>query len=131
MGDYGLKISKPGINVKDATDEKLYFSSKFDSVKAKLVGITSMTFLAANTTQNLDINHGLSYTPKFFVLVKLSGVVAVPLRYVNLFGELDSRVSIISIFSDTSKVRITVSGSSGGSNVVLNFKYYIFYNQLD
>jgi len=131
MGDYGLKISKPGVNVKDATDEELYFSSKFDSVKAKIVNTVSMTFLAANTTQNLDISHGLSYTPKFFVLVKLTGSVAVPLRYVNLFGELDARVSIINAFSDTSKIRITVSGSSGVSDVVLNFKYYIFYNQLD
>lgn len=131
MADYGLKISKPGVDVKTAADVDLYFSSKFDTLKGKAVGGASMDFLAGNTTQNLDISHGLSYTPKYFVLVKISGNVAVPLRYANLFAEMDSRIAVISVFADTSKVRITVNGFTGGSNVTINFKYYIFYNQLN
>ena len=126
-----LKISKPGHDVRTASDENLVFSSDWDSLKAYAVGTTSMNFLTANATQNLDVAHALGYAPAFFVLVKTSATVSSPLTYKNLFGELSARVVLISCFSDTSKLRITVSGSAGGGDVTLNFKYYIFYNQLD
>ena len=55
---YGLKISKPGVDVGTAGVTDLIFSSDIDSMKTKATG----TF-ASNGT----VAHGLSYTPVFFI----------------------------------------------------------------
>ena len=55
---YGLKISKPGIDVGTAADTDLIFSSDIDSLKTKATG----TF-----ANNGTVAHGLSYTPMFFI----------------------------------------------------------------
>ena len=58
MADWGMKISKPGIDVGTATDANdLVFSSSIDTLKVKSLG----TFTAAGT-----VAHGLSYTPIFW-----------------------------------------------------------------
>lgn len=55
---YGLKISKPGVDVGTATDIDLYFSSELDSMKTKMTG----TIVSGGT-----VAHGLAYTPIFFI----------------------------------------------------------------
>ena len=55
---YGLKISKPGVDVGTAADTDLVFFSDYDSMKTKATG----TF-----GNNGTVAHGLSYTPIFFV----------------------------------------------------------------
>jgi hypothetical protein len=55
---YGLKISKPGVDVGTAADIDLYFSSELDSMKTKSTG---------TITENGTVAHGLPYTPIFFI----------------------------------------------------------------
>jgi len=59
MADWGMKISKPGINVGTATDANdLIFTSSLDTLKVKSLG----TFNGVGT-----VAHGLSYTPIFWI----------------------------------------------------------------
>lgn len=131
MGDYGLKVSKDGQDVKTAADKNLTYSSKFDSLKAKTIDTKQITLPAASASVSGTIAHGLGYTPAYFVLVQLSSGVYVPLRYVNLFGELDARVATVVVSADTTNITITINGFVGVGDVTLTFRYWIFYNQLD
>lgn len=55
MADWGIKVSKPGFDVKTCDDKDLVMSSKFNQLKVASVGLTSTSY-----------SHGLSYTPVFF-----------------------------------------------------------------
>ncbi len=56
MSDYGIKMSKPGVDVKTASDKDLSWSSDFKTFKVyKTVKITSVGTTA----------HGLNYAPAF------------------------------------------------------------------
>lgn len=57
---YGLKISKPGINVGTATNSSdLVFDSDLNTLKVKTTGTT-------NGTSGGIVAHGLSYVPIYF-----------------------------------------------------------------
>ena len=55
MVDYGIKISQDGFDVKTCADKDLVMSSKFNALKTKATGSSSVA-----------VAHGLSYTPIFF-----------------------------------------------------------------
>lgn len=61
MANYGIKISKHGIDVKAATDDQLVMSSSFFMLKTSSTG----TFSGAGTTA-----HGLSFVPIFLNFAK-------------------------------------------------------------
>ncbi len=63
MGDYGIKISKQGYDVKIATEQQLAFTSKYSVLKAKFYG----TALISGVT---EIIHNLGYRPAFEVWAK-------------------------------------------------------------
>lgn len=129
MADHGLKVGPPGMNVQDATDDELYYSSEFDSLKAKQFATTTETFLAANTVQTWTYAHGLSYIPAFFGLVKQATGKYGALPFINTFAPF-LRVATIQIWADSTNLNIKVSGTVG-ADLALTFKYYIFYNQID
>jgi len=52
MGDWGIRVSKPGFDVGTCADYDLVMSSSFNLLKTKSVGTTSGT-----------VAHGLSYAP--------------------------------------------------------------------
>jgi hypothetical protein len=54
MANWGIKVSKPGYDVKTCTDDQLVMSSKLNIFKVAAIGSTSGTY-----------NHGLSYAPTF------------------------------------------------------------------
>lgn len=58
MSNYGIKISKPGVDVKTATDDELVWSSDFKTFKIyKIIKFTA--------TGSQD--HGLDYPPAFAI----------------------------------------------------------------
>lgn len=59
---YGLKVSKPDIDVFSATDEQLVFNSEQNVFKIVDKGTIEIT-LDADTATAVEIAHGLSYTP--------------------------------------------------------------------
>jgi hypothetical protein len=58
MADWGMKISKPGYDVKTCTDDQLVFSSKLNTFKIAY---------SASPTSSGTYSHGLSYAPAFIV----------------------------------------------------------------
>ena len=61
MANWGFKISIAGYDVKTATDIQLVMSSKFNMLKAKLVGTTTG-----------NVAHELAYVPAYFAICKIS-----------------------------------------------------------
>lgn len=64
MGDYGLKVSRPGYDVKNAAPNELVFSSKYSTLKVKQQGSGA---IYDSTGRTIIINHGLGYVPYFIV----------------------------------------------------------------
>ena len=64
MGNYGMKISKDGYDVKDASIKNLILTSEANQWKTHLKG--SVTFTSGS--QTVTIAHGLGYTPAFLWL---------------------------------------------------------------
>ena len=58
---YGLKISKPGVSVKTATNVQTVFNSENLNLKI---------FRGISTTSATNFDHGLSYPPAFMYFVK-------------------------------------------------------------
>lgn len=124
-------VAQPGYDARTVDDEHKAFDSDWDSLKAKTVAATSVTVPNTGSSIDLDIPHDLGYAPAFFALVKLTTNQYCALPFFNLIGDLDARISEIRIFSDTAKIRIIVYYSAGGSPIQVDFKYFLFYNQLD
>lgn len=71
MGDYGIKVSKPGYDVKTAEDKDLVFSSKFFTPRVHVQGSGSITHTGGRT---VTIAHNLGYVPMFMVHGDISGI---------------------------------------------------------
>ena len=79
MGNWGLKVSPPGVDVKTAEDKDLVFKSSLDQFKVK----TNATATTAGS--NLTIAHGVSYNPIFFGLFSRDNA-----RFKMGFGGIDA-----------------------------------------
>ncbi len=65
MSDYGIKMSKPNVDVKTAADKDLSWSSEFKTLKLyKVIEFTSTG----------SEEHGLDYAPTFLALMRVDGV---------------------------------------------------------
>ena len=102
MGDWGIKISQDGVDVKTATPQQLIMSNAYNALKVKMVG---------NTTGS--VAHGLAYTPIYFAMSKISstkwGIIGQ--NYFSGMPYVDSSNFV---------------SQGGGTN---ESKYYIFYQQ--
>lgn len=67
MSDYGIKISKPGFDVKTASPENLILTSQANQYKIHIKGSLSYT-----STGTKVILHGLPYTPAYIAFIKKS-----------------------------------------------------------
>lgn len=73
MGDWGIKVSKPGFEVGTATPENLAFSSAFNSYKIFSQSSGSITVPKSSGTpplpgeNTLVVAHNLGYAPSFLV----------------------------------------------------------------
>ena len=74
MGDYGLKISKDGYDVKTATSTQLSYSSQWSNFKIKEVITTTVTLTGADTSGSNTVNNPLSYSPIYFPYVNSSTI---------------------------------------------------------
>ncbi len=69
MGDYGVKASKPGNDVKTAVIAATQFSTKYSTLKIYLQGDTSFT-TDGSGAGSVEITHGLGFAPAFYVFRK-------------------------------------------------------------
>lgn len=81
MANVGLKISKPGVDVKTAEDNDLIFTSKYPALKMIDHGYGSKTFTEDGGSITLK-NHNLGYKPFFVVwLYTDDGSFILPIYY--------------------------------------------------
>ncbi len=80
MGDYGFRISKEGVDVKNGDDKDMVVTSKFPVLKGFTSGITAGDCASGSgdpwtegVVTTLPIYHGLGYIPMFQVFVKEAG----------------------------------------------------------
>lgn len=99
MADWGIKVSKPGFDVKTCDDKDLIMSSEFNTFKVKAVGSTSGTYA-----------HGLAYVPAYFSSSQISAT-----QY-GIIGQVR--------FSGIPYTDATNFNANGGTS-----KYYLFYVQ--
>jgi len=64
MGNYGMKISQPGYDVKTCSPDKLVFSSKYKTLRVHTQGSGQITHSGGRT---VTIPHNLGYVPYFLV----------------------------------------------------------------
>jgi len=103
MADWGIRVSKPGFDVKSCADDELVMSSSFNMLKNCTVGT------AAGTT---FIDHNLGYVPIYFSMGVFSSVTSgmVGQNYTN---------DIFHTYADVNNFNI-LTGTS---------KYYLFYQE--
>lgn len=63
MADYGLRISRDGVDVKTGDDKDMVLTSKYSNLKGNLSGSGSVSVLNNGVTVTVTIAHGLSYIP--------------------------------------------------------------------
>lgn len=74
MIDFGIKISRPGQDVKTAGLTNLYFHSGYPIMKTYLVGSSEYYFSSDTSDVDILINHNLGYLP--IVWLSISGPIA-------------------------------------------------------
>lgn len=140
--DYGLAIALPGYDVKTATDTQMILNSKFDTLKNYIIGITSILIPSGTNTQvhfNTTVTHSLGFVPAVSVypndgtnactINNIQPEIYPLTRMIDRFEfSFDITSSIVKIFLVTSD-----AGGSGfpfGFDITINFKYYIFTQQM-
>lgn len=109
-GDFGIKISKPGVNVLTATDEELYYTSRRGQLKVHMEGEVDIT------TTTKTIAHNLGYTPFVMLFIKPNGNTTWE-KYPS-FGTTGYYVNDTNLYID---------GLVSGDKIY----YYIFLDQLN
>jgi hypothetical protein len=61
--DYGIKMSKPGVDVNFASDRDLIFSSKFQALNIIQSGTFNVNITDYNQVPTVTIYHNLGYAP--------------------------------------------------------------------
>lgn len=133
---YGIKISKPGVDVKTAANKDLVLTSEKNMFKVKQSGTVSYTFDGSEgggETTLATINHGLGYVPAVTVFVydhteDLYTHLSVILR--SGPGAFREHIS----YDITTNDLIIYYNSEGGppndySPNEYTFKYYIMYDE--
>ena len=130
MGNYGLKVSKAGFDVKTTADKNLIYSSKFDTFRVFASGSGSVTCDDINGVV-VTIAHSLLYRPVCVVYSEIyssfggaSGrFFMLPLTWpIGGAGAIEWR-------STTTNIQLLYGVDHAPSGTVLNYKYYIYYNQ--
>ena len=72
MGDYGIKMSLKGYDVKTANDQQLAITSKRNCLKLKEIATTTVTTDGSGAGTR-TIAHGLSFAPVVIALLQYGG----------------------------------------------------------
>lgn len=125
MGNYGLKISQDGYDVKTANPDKLVFSSAFATMPIYLQG-TANHSINIYDSYNFSISHGLGYTPYVLAFYKSSAYnsnwVWIPDSGATSFLGSFSNVSI-----RVDSTNLVLNAMAANSNPeTITVKYYIF-----
>lgn len=121
MSDFGLKISKEGVDVKDAFPEECIVHSEFPQLKVFATGSTQKVISGSPDT--IVVDHNLGYRPLFVVYCNRSGLDgAGEYHLVPIY-----QVKVVRAYSTTTQLIVEVLNQNGDT---VKIKYYIFYDTL-
>lgn len=127
MGDYGLKVSETGYDVKTAGQKNLAFNSGQNQFKIDSQGTFSVTVLSGNATGSTTITHSLGYVPA--CLLYLEETDSSGKKYRVPFHLTQRTFAEIG----TSNIVVTVEypiGSIPGTNKTHDGYYFIFKDNI-
>jgi hypothetical protein len=139
MGDYGLKISKPNVNVGTAGFDNLILQSNNPILKIQSSGTGSIQVVNDGADYDVLVStHNLGYKPLFDFQTQwysLDGA-APQTTYISApyYNSTYADLAIWALYkpynSGTTALRYTVSLLDGwGGTFTLNYKYTIYYDQ--
>jgi len=117
MTEYGIKISKPGIDAKSGADHEMSLYSKY----------RNLTIFASGTENGTSVNisHSLGYVPLFLAWAKDVNNKWVPMPG-GSYNDFSPGSWHLESFIDTSRLRLETHSSAS-----FDMKYIIFYESLD
>lgn len=121
MADWGIKISKLGVDVKTATDAQLAFSSKYNVPKT--FASDADTIVVSGGSGSKTIAHGLPSTP--IALVYIEQVAGDGKRYL-----LNTVVLSGAHFAYSVDATNLIVNNLDAANGTYNFYYYTFLDAL-
>lgn len=136
MGDYGIKISKPGADVKTAGLKDLYFHSKYPMLKILAYGSGSLSFTDGGAGFDVTLyTHSLGYSPQVFLWstyydpftnAMVTTYQRMPLRARSAGGVIQERYQPV-VDSTTLKYQGSTTGGDGASHTI-NYYWIIYYD---
>lgn len=117
MADWGIKISKPGVDVGTAGAENLVLTSQIPLIKVKTEAKVTLTGPATET-----VAHGLPYTPLFWCFRNKNGT-STPGTLEPIYDSTTGRRAYID------GTNLTIIQPSGAPAPVDDYYYYIFYDE--
>lgn len=135
--DLGLRISKPGDDVKTVADKELVYSTKYSMLKIFLQNTLSITTNGSGNGSG-SVAHGLTFAPAHLVFRKCTAQwnffaattysnSYVPVGQPNPWGGYDDALEIpkgnFSAWTDATNLNVQISGAD--ASTTYEFKYYI------
>jgi hypothetical protein len=132
MGDYGLKISRPGKDISSTTPEDFVFNSKNENnVKIVARDGDTATITTGNYKVDVSITHNLGFIPMVMLFVELTP--ASGRWYMGGSFTVDEGTYIsmdgTETYVDDTYFKFSIHnmyGSAVGSNKTISYYYYIF-----
>jgi len=116
MADYGIKISRPGYDVKSTGILNQVFNSEKNTLKLDIEGFFSST---ASGARNVDVNHGYSYAPGYLAWYEINSSGKWFPVYTKDYET--GKDGLVWVWADTTKVRFEINTNASATVKV----YYV------
>lgn len=127
MGDYGMRISSTGNDVKTCDDEDTIVNSKYAFLKGSISGSGTKS-VPHNSIQTVTISHGLGYIPfvtAFIDIAQNGNFVTTPTFLLSTIDQQSYWVK-----ADSTNVYIKFwQGNEYSDTYTVNYKYFIFIDK--
>lgn len=132
MGDYGIRISYDGYDVKTCNDIDCVLTSKYPVLKGSISGSGSTT-VSSGTPKTITIAHGLSYIPNVqgFAYDNSGYIISLYFQLPVYFFDGDVEIGW-SVSADTTNVYLYFSYTdyfTGVGSRSVAYKYFIYLDK--
>ena len=126
--DYGLRISKDGIDVKTGADKDMVLTSKYPTLKGCISGGGTQSFSSSETPTTITITHNLGYIP--FATIRFYSADygwwwLTPIGFDGALGHL-----YVHGYCDATNLYVIVDWLyDGNPSISLSYKYFIYLDK--
>ena len=135
MANWGMKISRTGINVNTGNHRDMVFTSKHSCLKGSIRGSGSIVVPNDGTIKTVSVSHGLSYVPMAQGYFSNNNANFQILPYFNLLsggGLLTQYHHNVQADSTYVYLKFQITELLGGAtNYTVYYKYFIFLDKGD